>query len=352
MARQVRKQARKLGLPPGSLVHTGGRKVEHVRIEQFRYTETTCQSLLPPALTPDLLADPAAGVTWLNIDGLHDISLIETVGQRFGLHPLVLEDILHTEQRAKVEVNDHHLYAVLQMLRPENEHILSEQISLILTDRWVLTFQETPGDVFDPIRNHLQQNKGRIRKLGPDYLFYALLDALVDNYFLTLEKIGDRIEALQDIVARNTDFDTLKKIHSLKREILFIRRAIWPVREMVNNLLREETPLIAHATRKFLKDVYDHVVEMVDIVENYREMTTGLLDIHLNATNNRMNAVMKVLTIIATIFIPLTFISSVYGMNFKHMPELTWRWGYPVVLFVMVVAAIIMLIIFKRKRWF
>ncbi|MBN2211583.1 MAG: magnesium/cobalt transporter CorA [Sedimentisphaerales bacterium] len=352
MARQMKKQVRKLGLPPGALVHTGQRKVEHVHIESIRYTDSVCDALRPPSLTPDLLADPAAGVAWLNIDGLHDVGVIETIGQRFDLHPLVLEDILHTDQRAKVELDDRYIYAVLQMLRPENDYIQSEQISLILTDRWVLTFQEAPGDVFDPIRDRIRQNKGRIRKLGPDYLFYTLLDALVDSYFLTLEKIGDRIEALQEEVARNPDPDFLNLIHHLKRETLFIRRAIWPVRELVNNLLREDdSPLITPATRTFLKDVYDHIVQIVDIVETYREMTAGLLDIYLTGISNRMNAVMKVLTIIATIFIPLTFIAGVYGMNFQHMPELSWRWGYPAVWIVMGVAAIIMLILFKRKRW-
>jgi magnesium transporter len=292
-------------------------------------------------------------VTWINVDGLHDTAMLEEIGQLFDLHPLVLEDILNTQQRPKSEDYEKHIFVVLKMLSfaDESPYIRSEQVSLILGNGYVLSFQEVTGDVFEPVRQRIRSRKGRICKMGPDYLLYALADAIVDHYFVVLERIEEKLELLEDAVFEDPTVSTLAEIQRLKVELLRFRKAIWPLREAVNGLLREENELITEKTEVFLRDVYDHTIQVIDTVEGFRDTVSGLLDVYLSSVSNRMNEVMKVLTIIATIFIPLTFIAGIYGMNFEYMPELRIPWAYPLVWFAMVVVALLMITYFRRKNW-
>ncbi|MHC4310333.1 MAG: magnesium/cobalt transporter CorA, partial [Planctomycetota bacterium] len=297
--------------------------------------------------------------TWINIDGLHDVEIIEKLGKQFELHPLILEDVLHTTQRPKYEDFDKYIFVVLRMLR-YNEQIQaveSEQVSLILGTNFVISFQERVGDVFEPIRDRLRNAKGRIRKMGPDYLAYALLDAIVDSYFVILEKVGEKIESMEEELVSDPTEKTLQHIHSMKREMISLRKSIWPLREVISGVQRSESSIIRESTEIYLRDVYDHTIQIIDTIESFRDMVSGMLDIYLSSISNKMNAVMKVLTIIATIFIPLTFIAGIYGMNFNpekspwNMPELNSYWGYPAVCLVMAVVVVIMLIYFRRKKW-
>ncbi len=343
----------KAGLPPGTLVHVGERKLEKIRITIIDYDESNFQERQADRVEECFQFKTTSTVTWINIDGLHDVKIIEGIGTHYNLHPLTLEDILHTGQRPKFEDLESYLFVVLMMLRfdDESQVILSEQVSLILGTNFVISFQENIGDVFDQIRDRIRNAKGKVRKMGADYLMYALLDAVVDNYFGILEKLGEKIEALEEELVDNPSDRTLQQIHRLKREMVFLRKSVWPLRELINGLDRSESDLIADSTGVYLRDVYDHTIQVIDTVESFRDMVSGMLDIYLSSISNRMNAVMKVLTIIATIFIPLTFVAGIYGMNFEHMPELKWRWGYAAVWLVMLVVAGLMVLYFKRKKW-
>jgi magnesium transporter len=295
-------------------------------------------------------------VTWINVSGLKDKSVLEKLCHHFGLHPLVIEDILHTSQRPKVEDYDEYLYIVARMLHigGNKQGIHSEQISIVLGKTFVISFQEEDGDIFNPIRERIRKNKGRIRRSGPDFLAYSLLDMIVDNYFIIIEAIGERIEGMEEELIRSASPKTLQKIHKLKREMVMLRKSVWPLREVVNALEREvrsKTPLIKKDTGIYLRDLYDHTIQVIDTVETYRDMSSGMLDIYLSSVSNKMNEVMKVLTIIGTIFIPLTFITGLYGMNFKFMPELSHPLGYPAVIFIMLVMIVGMLFYFRRKKW-
>jgi magnesium transporter len=295
-----------------------------------------------------------ASVTWINVDGLQDVGTVEKIGSGFGVHPLVLEDIVNTTARPKFEEYDDYIFVIVKMLTwdDQSERIVVEQLGMVLGRHYLLTFQEKGGDVFNAVRERLRANRGRLRKAGADYLLYTLLDAVIDNYFLILEKIDDRIEALEEEVTQSADDQTVRSVHRLRREMIDLRRAVWPLREVVGGLGRNESDLVQRETRVFLRDVYDHTVQVVETVETFRDLLAGMLDIYMSTLNNRMNAVMKVLTIISTIFIPLNFVAGIYGMNFQHMPELRSRWGYPLVLFVMAGLGIFMLSEFKRRKWF
>ncbi|MFB0509709.1 MAG: magnesium/cobalt transporter CorA, partial [bacterium] len=290
-------------------------------------------------------------VTWINIDGIHKVEVIEKIGNCFNLHPLILEDILNTGQRPKIEDFGEHIFLVLKMLYYLEKEITIEQVSLILGPNFVISFQEREGDVFNNIRERIRNNKGRIRKMGADYLAYSLLDAIVDGYFVILEKVGEEIEDIEEKLIKNPTPKTVQIIHNLKREMISLRKSVWPLREVVGVLERGESALIKKTTGIYLRDVYDHTIQVIDTIETYRDMISGMLDIYLSSISNRMNEVMKILTIIATIFIPLTFIAGIYGMNFRFMPELGWRLGYPAVLFIMVIIGIVMLFYFRRKKW-
>ncbi len=353
MGKFIRKRGKKIGLPPGTPVFVGEKKIEKVKISIIDYDEAQFQEREAKTVEECFPFKETPTVTWINIDGVHQVDIIEKIGKHFDLHPLIMEDICHTEQRPKMEDFGHYIYIVLKMLyydEKENETKV-EQVSLILGENFVISFQERQGDIFDPIRERIRSGKGRIRKMGADYLAYALLDTVVDNYFLILEKIGERIEDLEDKVVTDPKPETLQKIHSLKREMIFLRRSVWPLRELINGLERGESSLIKKASRIYLRDVYDHTIQIIDTVETFRDMASGMHDTYLSSVSNRMNEVMKVLTIIATIFIPLTFIAGIYGMNFKFMPELEWRWAYLVVWCVIVIVAVFMVIFFKRRRW-
>jgi magnesium transporter len=292
-------------------------------------------------------------VTWINIDGIQRIDVIEKIGKHFNLHPLALEDIVNTGQRPKMEDFVDYIFVVLKMLYYDEKEreTKAEQLSLVLGPNWVISFQENEGDVFDPIRERIRADKGRIRKMGADYLVYALIDAVVDNYFIILEKIGEKIEEIEDELVANPAPETLQAIHNLKRQMIFLRKSVWPLREVISRLERWESQLINKSTDIYLRDVYDHTIQVIDAIETFRDMLSGMLDIYLSSVSNRMNEVMKVLTIIATIFIPLTLVAGLYGMNFRYMPELEWPWGYPLVLFFMFAIGVLMLIYFRKKKW-
>ncbi|KUK14221.1 MAG: magnesium/cobalt transporter CorA [Synergistetes bacterium] len=342
----------KRGLPPGTLVYTG-RHVEDFEIEVIDYDAEKVKELKTGKIEDCLPLIEKGAVTWINVIGLHNTEAIRKVGEHLNLHPLVLEDILNVTQRPKVEFFDDYIFLVLKMLtyNPELRKIESEHISVILGQKFVLTFQEKRGDLFDPVRGRIRSNKGIIRKRGPDYLFYALIDVLVDNYFYMLEKLGDEIEELEGEVIGSPASGTVHKIHELKRNLIELRRSIWPLREILNLLYKEKPDLIKEETIPYLRDVYDHIIQVIEIIESLRETTGGLLDVYLSSVSNKMNEVMKVLTIIATIFMPITFIAGIYGMNFEYMPELKWRWGYPVVLIAMLIISLGMIIYFRRKKW-
>ena len=352
--KQVKRRSKKAGLPPGTLVHIGEKKTENVRITYLDYDEQNFQEKQVTNIEECFAFKETPTVTWINIDGIHDIDIIEKIGKHYNLHPLILEDILHTTQRPKFEDYDSHLFIVLRMLMSagEKQLVQSEQVSIIVGRKFVLSFQESVGDVFEPIRDRIRNNKGRVRKMESDYLAYALLDAVVDGYFSVLENIGDTIESIEERLAKEPTEAILRQIHSLKREMIFLRKSIWPLRELISNLQRSESDLIAESTGVFLRDVYDHTIQVVDTVESYRDIVSGMLDLYLSSISNKMNAVMKVLTIIATIFIPLTFVAGIYGMNFKYMPELEWKWSYAVVWLVMIAIAVGMIKYFRKKKWF
>ena len=347
----VQKRSRKSGLPPGTLVHIGERKSEHVSITTFRYSARGCEELQPQE--PERLSPPVdEAVVWINVGGVHKVEVVEALGRQFSLHPLLLEDVTNTDQRPKLDDYETCIYLVIKMLSlTDRKHITAEQVSLVLGRNYVISFQENGSDVFQPVRERLRGGKGRLRQAGADYLLYALVDAIVDQYFAVLEALGEKIEALQQIVVADPKPETLNDIHALKRELLFLRRAVWPLRDVMNNLSRSDCPFLQQATKVFFRDVYDHVVQIVDTIETLREMVSASLDIYLSSVSYRLNAVMRVLTVITTIFMPLSFIASIYGMNFEHMPELKAEWGYPLVLAVMAAVGLAMLILFRKKHW-
>ncbi len=353
MGKIIGKRVRKGGLPPGTLVFDGERKVERTRITVFDYDESNVQEKEAQTVEECFPFKDEPTVTWVNIDGVHDVETVEKIGNHFGIHPLVQEDIVHTGQRPKLEDFEDYLYIVIKMLFYDDvrEEMSAEQVSLVVGRNYVISFQEREGDVFEPVRERLRGRKGRIVKNGADYLAYSLLDMIVDSYFSILEKMGDRIESLEEELTTDPNPKTLGIIQRMKREMIFLRKSIWPLREVISSLERDESPIIEESTQIFLRDVYDHTIRVIETVEALRDMLSGMLDIYLSSVSNRMNEVMKVLTIIATIFIPLTFIAGIYGMNFEHMPELKFPWAYPVVWGVMVVIGILMLVYFRRKRW-
>jgi magnesium transporter len=354
MAKLIKKRSRKAGLPPGTLVHIGEKKTGEVKIALIDYDEAKFQESEVKTVEECFPFREKPTVTWINVEGVHRVELVEKLGNCFGLHPLVLEDILNTDQRPKIEIYGDYVYIVLKMLYDGdlNRPIETEQVSLILGSNFVISFQEgKEGDVFNPVRERIKGGKGLVRKMGSDYLVYSLIDTIVDHYFLILERLGEKIELLEEeLVAHPTD-TTLHKIRKFRNEIIFVRRVVWPLREVISGLGRKESPLVKETTEVYLRDVYDHTIQVMDTVEVYREMLSGMLDIYLSSVSNRLNSVMKVLTIIATIFMPLTFIAGIYGMNFKHMPELGWRWGYPAVWLLVLVIGISMLIYFRKKKW-
>lgn len=353
MRRRTKKRSVKSGLPPGSLVHIGEERAEEVSITVMDYDEGSFIEKVLKTSDECLVFRNKPTVTWINVDGLNQVDVIRKMGECYGFHPLVLEDILNTNQRPKLEDYGDYDYIVVKMLHSEKiTEVVPEQISFILGSNFVFSFQEgIKGDVFDPIRQRIRTGKGRIRSMGADYLMYSLIDAIVDNYFVVLEEVGEQIERLEEEVEINPQRRTLNSIHQLKREMIFLRKAVWPLREVAAALERGESPLIKDTTRVYMRDIYDHIIQVMDIIETYRDMLSGMFDIYLSSISNRLNEVMKFLTVIGTIFLPLTFIVGLYGMNFQNMPELKWEWGYYAVLVLMGVITFAMMIFFRKKKW-
>lgn len=353
MPRIIKKISTAAGLIPGTLVHIGEKKTTKVRVTIIDYDQEQFQEKEAKTVEECFPFKNKPTVTWINVDGLHDSEIIEKVGTYFNVHPLVLEDIVNTGQRPKYEDFEEYVFIVLKMLMfdEKDNEIKAEQVSLIIGSNFVISFQEKEGDVFNPVRERIRNAKGRIRKAGSDYLGYTLIDMIVDNYFIILEKMGEKVEFMEEELVTNPTPQTLQTIHDLKRETISLRKSVWPLREVISGLERGELSLIEESTRIYLRDVYDHTIQVIDTVEALRDMVSGMLDIYLSSVSNRMNEVMKVLTIIATIFIPLTFVVGIYGMNFKFMPELEWPFGYLMVWGINAVIVIIMISYFKRKGW-
>lgn len=353
-SRLVKKTSIKKGLRPGSLIYIGEQKVDKVRIRVIDYDETNLSEHVFENIEETFPFKDKASVSWINIDGLHDVELLRKLGAHFGIHNLVLEDILNTDQRPTIEDYGDYVYISLKMLYYDEERnmIMEEQFSLVLFNQTVISFQENFGDTLEPVRVRIRKGKGRARKAGSDYLAYILIDAVIDNYFVVLEILGECIEGLEDELMNDASDATLKNIHSLKREMVLLRKYIWPVRELINEFDRTESPLIEEATSIYLRDLYGHAIQLIDTMEAYRDMISGMLDTYLSISGNKMNEVMKTLTIMASIFIPLTFIAGLYGMNFENMPELHKSWGYPVVIITMVIVALGLVYYFKKKKWF
>ena len=354
MARKRHKQKSKLGLAPGSLVFTGLQKMAQVDITVIHYSEDHFEESNPKSITEVIsLIQSFKGVTWINIDGLHDENSIEEICTYLDIHKLSMEDILSVGQRPKLEEYQDYVQAVIKILSIDSadEIIEYEQLSFILKGNILVTFQEKTGDVFDGVRNRIREGKGNVRKRGADYLLYALLDLVVDHYFIVLDNFGEKLEDLETELLNNPDKTILSKLHRLRRETLLLRRTVYPLREMIGRFEKLEEPLISNSIKIFIRDLYDHTVKVIENIEVLRDMTSGLLDLYMNTTSNKMNEIMKVLTIMTSIFIPLTFIAGVYGMNFTNMPELQHKYGYFMILGVMVVVVLGMLYYLKRKKW-
>lgn len=342
------------GTPPGTVVAPP--QAERTEVSVFGFGDGGFEeSSLAAAAELEPFLERWSAI-WVNVDGLGDTELIEGIGRRFGLHPLALEDVVGTHQRAKVESYEDHLYVVLKMVSLK-ESLEAEQVSIFLGPGYVISFQERRGDCLEIIRERLRKGRGRVRSAGPDYLAYAILDAIVDHYFPVIEALGEKLESLEEDVLSDPHAETVSEIHAVRRELLGLRRAAWPLREVMSGLYRDESPLISPSTRPYLRDCYDHTVQLIDVIETYRELAAGLIDIYLSSLGQKNNEVMKVLTIIATIFIPLGFIAGVYGMNFNperspwNMPELNWVYGYPFALFLMTATALGLIGYFAKKGW-
>jgi magnesium transporter len=354
MARRIKKRSKKAGMPPGVLVHIGEQLAAATKITILDYDE--CRTEERTVSIDELTPPPRerAGVMWIHVDGIHDVEVLEILGRKFGIHPLVIEDILNTDQRPKIEDNGDYLYIVLKKLYQEAEHpdeLLPEQVSIILGPNFLISFKEREGTLFSPLRERIKSCQGRISKEGPDYLAYALIDSIVDGYFIFLESLGEKIETAEDDLVTNPSRQTLHVIQTLKREMIFFRKFIWPLREIINYLEHTESSLISDSMGIYFRDVYDHTIQVMDTVETYRDMLSSMLDIYLSSISNKMNEIMKVLTIIATIFMPLTFLAGVYGMNFKHFPEIEWTYGYLFFWLFCISIALSMIHYFRKKKW-
>ncbi|MFO7815191.1 MAG: magnesium/cobalt transporter CorA [Halanaerobiales bacterium] len=354
IGRLSKKRAQRAGQPPGFISHNnektkGKVKISYIDYDKDNYTENEIENIEECYKFKN-----TDTITWINIEGLSDIDIITELSSEYNIHPLVQEDILHPHQRSKVEDHENLIYIVVKMLNYNEvkEEVEAEQLSIVLGDSFVITFQEKPGDVFDPIRHRLKNKKGKIRSMKTDYLAYALIDVIVDNYFIILEKISDRIEKIEEELVKEPSENTLHSLYELKNEMIFLRKSVWPLREVVNKLEKDDNEFMGQIVKLYLRDLYDHTVQVIETVETLRDILGSMLDIYLSSISNRMNEVMKVLTIIATIFIPLTFIAGVYGMNFAYMPELSLRNGYFIVLIVMLLIALYMVYFFKKKKWF
>ena len=353
MSKSLRKRSKKSGLPPGTPVHIGVQKTDQPILTLLTYQKTSVQEQTVSTVEECLQAIAEDHVTWISVKGLHDTELLQKLADGLHIHPLVIEDIANTEQRPKAEAYETYNFLVLKWIQQvsESEALAIEQVSMIQGPDYVMTFEEGPLDIFQAVRTRIHGGKGHIRSLSTDFLMYALLDAVVDHYFVVLEALGEGIESLEDHLIANPNPENLSRLHRLKRDMILLRKSVWPCREVIAHLERGDSTLLTQATTVYFRDVYDHTIQVIETTESYRDMLAGMLDIYLTSLSNKLNETMKVLTIIATLFIPLTFIVGLYGMNFRYMPELEWHWGYPVVLLVMGILAAGMIWFFKKKRW-
>jgi magnesium transporter len=353
MFSELRKGAQKVGLPPGTPTYTGSKKFKP-RVTITNYSEHDFHEVTGEHLSDCLGQQKELGITWVNIEGLSDLKLIDEIAKQYNLHPLTIVDILNVQQRPKIEEFDDYLFITLKKINWNDKKFTFsiEQVSFVLGKNFVLSFQEHTTPTFDTIRERLRSTTmQRLRQHDADYLFYRLLDAIVDQYFVVLEGMGERIENVEERIISAPTQQNSRTLYKLKRQMLLLRKAIWPMREVINHLSQAEETFVTPFTRIYLRDVYDHTVQAIDTIETFRDMLASMLDVYLSSLTNRMNEIMKVLTIISTIFIPITFIASVYGMNFVYMPELHQKLGYPTVLSVMFIVVIIMLVYFRRKKW-
>lgn len=343
----------KAGMPPGSLVHVGDVLKTESRITLIDYSAEHIEEQAVYAIEEILPYQDKETITWVNIEGLKNIALIESIGNAFNIHPLVLEDILNTHQRPKFEEYEDYLYIVLKGLSVDSEELSVnyEQISIIVLDNLIFTFKEVEDDLFAPIIKRLKNGKGKIRNLGTDYMTYAILDMIVDQNFVLLETLDEILDSIEDELLTNPTAGTLTSIQRIKRELISIRRSVLPVRDMLNAIIRSDSALIHERVHIYLRDVYDHALRISESIESYRDILSGLMDIYVSSVSNKMNEIMKILTVFASIFIPLTFIAGIYGMNFEYMPELRWKWAYPVLWIAFITIPVVLLVYFRKKKW-
>jgi magnesium transporter len=357
-AKRKRQKRRSLLTSPGTVTYIGPEIELKTRIKRIQYDEKVFTEHDVKSMNECLPAKETAGqITWLDVDGIHETALIEKLGRMYQLHPLLLEDVVNTEHKPKLEVYDNgHLFLTLKMLHIESDApltISAEHISFVLGDQYLISFQEElTDDIFTSVLTRLKASVGKTRKNGVDYLLFALMDVIVDHYFIVLEKLGDKLELAEDQVIRGAKHLSLADLYALKRELTLVRKVIWPLRDIINQLIREDNPYISKKTTPYFRDLYDHVMQVIDTIDSYRELLASLADVHLSTISNRMNSVMKTLTIFSAIFMPLTFIVGVYGMNFDNMPELRLHNGYFYVWGLMTVVTVGMVVYFKWKKWF
>ena len=353
MSESLSYASEKSGLPPGSLVHVGEVHAHEHKISVVNYNKSSVKKHTVNSIEELLPYRSADTITWVIVDGLKDVSIIDAIGQHFEIHPLVLEDILNTHQRPKLDEFDDYLFIVVKAISLGNEayNVDYEQISLLILNNFVFTFMEKPDELFDPILNRLDNDKSQFRNLGADYLAYGIMDTIVDKYFVLQDTFDELIEEVEEKLLSDPSSETLASIQKIKRELIFLRRTVSPLRELLAAIQRSESPLIKDKTRRYFGDIYDHAIRIIEAIESYRDLITGMLDIYLSSVSNKMNETMKVLTVFASIFIPLTFIAGVYGMNFEYMPELKWRWSYPIIWIFFISVSTFLLWIFKKKKW-
>ena len=346
--------SKKAGLPPGALIHIGSRKAKTAKITVLDYNLEECNTIVCQSVEEAFSYRDKDSVSWINVDGLHNVDILSALGENFGLHPLLIEDVLNTKHRPKYEDFEDYIFVTLKMIgiNKDNSTIVSEQVSIALGYNWVISFQEREGDILSPLRQRIHSNKGPIRKRGADFLFYRIIDCIVDNYYFVSEFYGGLTEALEEKVLDLPNEESLKEIQNLKKQIMAFKKSVAPLREAMSRLNKDDNnELIKDETYRYLNDVYDHVIQINDSIETLREVVSGIMDLYLTGVSNKMNQVMQVLTIVATIFIPLTFIAGIYGMNFSNMPELQWEYGYISIWILMISIFILMLIYYRKKKW-
>ncbi len=352
MSKILKKRSKKAGLPPGTLIHIGNFSEQQISISILDYDANHVTEKAEATLEDCLIYLDTPSTTWINIRGINDIAMIEAIGRHFGLHPLLLEDIVNSGQRSKLDNYKDTIYIVARLLKYDKlkEEVEDEQVSLVLGKNYVISFVESRSEIFKAVADRIKKRNNKITTRGSDYLCYALIDCIVDNYFYILEQVDDKLEILEDALIHKSEPIILKNIQKTKREIALLRKSVWPMREVINQFKRLDTPLIKEPTKLYMQDVYDHTIQAIDTIESFRDISSGLLDIYLSNINLRMNEIMKVLTVVATIFVPLTFITSFYGMNF-NMPEYNWWLGYPLAIGLMIIALLGMLYFFRLKKW-